>query len=118
MVSLLLFFYSIARCVAKSKKKLKGFAFCKKTCYNEEKGGAGMRGIKLERGATFVEHKGLTVRILRSGKIGVSPIMFAALEWDLRTEPPSTWEYLTEGDIRALIHDAGTFAAQLEYGRG
>lgn len=70
-----------------------------------------MRGIKLERGATFVEHKGLTVRILRSGKIGVSPIMFAALEWDLRTEPPSTWEYLTEGDIRALGEET---VAQIE----
>ena len=70
-----------------------------------------MRGIKLERGATFVEHKGLTVRILRSGKIDVSPIMFAALEWDLRTEPPSTWEYLTEGDIRALGEET---VAQIE----
>jgi hypothetical protein len=24
------------------------------------------------------------------------------LEWDLRTEPPERWEYLSEGDIRAF----------------
>ena len=70
-----------------------------------------MRGIKMTHGSTFVEHKGLTVRISRSGKVDVSPIMLSALEWDLRTELPSAWEYLTDGDIRSLGEE---IVAQIE----
>lgn len=60
-----------------------------------------MRGIRLTHGATFVEHHGVTVRISK-GKCELSPVLFPSLEWDLRTEPPDTWEYLTDGDIRGL----------------
>ncbi len=60
-----------------------------------------MRGIQLTHGATFVERHGVTVRILK-GKCELSPILFPSLEWDLRTEPPDTWCYMTEDDIRGL----------------
>ena len=60
-----------------------------------------MRGIRLTHGAIFVEKDGVTVKISR-GKCSLSPILFDSLEWDLRTEPPHTWEYMTEGDIRGL----------------
>ena len=63
-----------------------------------------MRGIQLAHGAIFVEKNGVTVRIL-NGKCELSPIMLPVLEWDLRTEPPDTWDYLTEGDVRGLGED-------------
>ena len=53
-------------------------------------------------GVTFVECDGVTVRINADGTCGtcgLSPIMFPALEWDLRTEPPATWEYIFESDL-------------------
>ena len=50
-------------------------------------------------GVTFVECDGVTVRINADGKGGLSPIMFPVLEWDLRTEPPETWEYIFESDL-------------------
>jgi hypothetical protein len=68
----------------------------------EKKEARCMRGIRLAHGVTFVEHEGLTVRISKSGEVDVSPVAFMVLEWDLRTEPPERWEYLSEGDIRAL----------------
>lgn len=61
-----------------------------------------MKGIRLSHGVTFVEYKGMTFRILPSGECGVSPILYGTLEWDLRTEPPGTWEYVGEADIKAL----------------
>ena len=63
-----------------------------------------MKGIQIIGGAAFVEHEGITVRIL-NGKCTLSPILLPSLEWDLRTEPPHTWDYLWEGDIRALGED-------------
>lgn len=61
-----------------------------------------MRGIRLSHGVTFVECDGVTVRISAKGKCELSPIMFASLEWDMRTEPPEKWRYLTESDIASL----------------
>ena len=58
-----------------------------------------MRGIRLRHGVTFVEHDGVTVRILADGTCGLSPIMFPSLEWDLRCEPPETWNYIFESDL-------------------
>ena len=58
-----------------------------------------MRGIRLSRGVTFVEQDGVTVRIKADGTCGLSPIMLPSLEWDLRTEPPETWEYIFESDL-------------------
>jgi hypothetical protein len=63
-----------------------------------------MKGIQIVGGATFVEHDGITVR-LKNGKCELSPVMLPSLEWDLRTEPPHTWDYLLESDIRALGED-------------
>ena len=61
-----------------------------------------MRGILLSHGALFVECDMLTVRVLPSGECGVSPILFGTLEWDLGKEPPDTWQYVSEGEIRAM----------------
>ena len=60
-----------------------------------------MKGIQINGGAAFVELDGITVRI-KNGKCELSPIMLPSLEWDLRTEPPHRWDYITEGDVRAL----------------
>ena len=61
-----------------------------------------MKGIKLSHGAVFVYDGLFTVKLSRSGECGPSPVTYPVLEWDLRTEPPDSWEYLTEGDIRGL----------------
>lgn len=53
-------------------------------------------------GACFVEYKGVTVRVSKDGKCKLSNISYSVLEWDLRTEPPSVWEYMLESDIKAL----------------
>ena len=47
----------------------------------------------------FVEHEGVTVRIRANGECGLSPITFSSLEWDLRTEPPHTWDYVAHSDL-------------------
>lgn len=61
-----------------------------------------MRGIRLSHGVSFIEHDGVTVRIKADGTCGLSPIMLPALEWDLRTEPPETWDYIFDSEIDAL----------------
>ena len=58
-----------------------------------------MRGIRLRHGVFFVEYGGVTVRIKADGTCGLSPITLPALEWDLRTEPPETWDYIFESDL-------------------
>ena len=58
-----------------------------------------MKGIKLSHGVIFVTDGTHTVRLLKDGTCGVSPILCESLEWDLKTEPPTSYEYLTEGDI-------------------
>ncbi len=64
-----------------------------------------MRGIRLSHGVTFVEYDGVTVRISADGKCDLSPIMLPSLEWDLRTEPPETWDYISASDIDAFGED-------------
>ena len=64
-----------------------------------------MRGIKLKHGVTFVEVDGVTVRIKSDGACELSPIMLPSLEWDLRTEPPNSWDYVYDSDIKALGED-------------
>ncbi len=61
-----------------------------------------MKGIRLSHGAIFVTDGLTTVRLLKSGECGVSPIEYEVLEWDLRTEPPDKWEYVFETELRAL----------------
>ena len=61
-----------------------------------------MRGIKLKHGVIFLEIDGVSIKIKANGEVGLSPVLFDTIEWDLRTEPPSEWEYVTEGDIRGM----------------
>ena len=61
-----------------------------------------MKGIRLSHGVVFVFDGVHTVRLSPSGKCEPSPITYHTLEHELQTEPPHTWEYLTEGDIRGL----------------
>jgi hypothetical protein len=58
-----------------------------------------MRGIRLSHGVSFVECDGVTLRIKADGICDLSPITLPALEWDLRTEPPDTWDYIFESDL-------------------
>jgi hypothetical protein len=58
-----------------------------------------MRGIKLRHGVAFVEHDGVTVRIRADGTCELSPVQLPVLEWDLRTEPPESWTYITEAEL-------------------
>ena len=58
-----------------------------------------MRGIRLSHGVSFVECDGVTLRIKADGICELSPITLSALEWDLRTEPPDTWDYIFESDL-------------------
>lgn len=61
-----------------------------------------MIGIQIRNGALFVEHEGVTVRVTSTGECDVSPVLFMVLEWEMRTEPPERWEYLSESQIKAL----------------
>ena len=61
-----------------------------------------MRGIRLSHGVVFVEYEGITVKLSPDGRCDLSPVLLDSLEWDLRTEPPDRWGYLTEGEIFAL----------------
>ena len=60
-----------------------------------------MRGIKLSHGVSFVEYEGVTIRISADGKCALSPILLPSLEWELRTEPPEKWTYITDSDVDA-----------------
>jgi hypothetical protein len=61
-----------------------------------------MRGIKLSHGVIFVNDGLITVRVLPSGEVGVSPVTFQTLEWQLKNEPLDSYDYLTEGEIESL----------------
>ena len=61
-----------------------------------------MRGIRLNHGVSFVEIDGITIRIGKDGKCELSRILLPSLEWDLRTEPPETWDYIGESEIASL----------------
>ncbi len=61
-----------------------------------------MKGIRLSHGVVFVSDGIDTVRLLPTGECGTSPVLLESLEWELRTEPPHTWDYLTDGEIRSL----------------
>ena len=60
-----------------------------------------MQAIRVKSGAIFVSDGLFTVRLSR-GVCGPSPIAYEVLEWDLRTEPPENWEYLSEGELMSL----------------
>ena len=65
-----------------------------------------MEGIKLNNGTIFITDGLITVRLLASGECGLSPVLYSVVEWDLRTESPDSWEYLTEGEIMTLPNGA------------
>ncbi len=64
-----------------------------------------MRGIKLKHGVSFIEYDGVTIRINADGTCELSRILLPSLEWDLRTEPPETWDYIYDEDIALLGAD-------------
>jgi hypothetical protein len=64
-----------------------------------------MRGIKLSHGVSFVEYDGVTIRIKADGTCELSPILLPALEWQLRTEPPETWDYIFGSDLESFGED-------------
>ena len=61
-----------------------------------------MKGIRLSNGAIFVSDGLITVKLSKDGECGASPIAYEVLEWDLRTESPDKWEYVSEAELRAL----------------
>ena len=64
-----------------------------------------MRGIRLSHGVSFGECDGVTLRIKADGICELSPITLSALEWDLRTESPDTWDYIFESNINESTHE-------------
>lgn len=66
-----------------------------------------MKGIRLSHGAVFVTDGVHTVRLLPSGECGTSPVLYGALEWELRCEPPHTWDYIGEWEIQNLPDGGG-----------
>jgi hypothetical protein len=58
-----------------------------------------MKGIRLSHGVIFATDGLITVRLSKDGECGASPIAYEVLEWDLRTEPPDTWDYIFESDL-------------------
>ncbi|MBR5251020.1 MAG: hypothetical protein IKV38_03280 [Clostridia bacterium] len=72
-----------------------------------------MKAIRLKHGVVFVKIDNFTFKVLPDGTCDFSPVTFEVLEWDLKTEPPSTWEYLTQGEICSLPNDA--YQKMLEY---
>ena len=71
-----------------------------------------MKGILILRGALFVLCDNITVRVSPSGKCGISPVSYQVLEWELRTEPPHTWDYVSEEYIRSM--DGGVYDKIME----
>lgn len=61
-----------------------------------------MKGIRLSHGTVFVTDGTFTVRLLSTGECGASPVTYNTLEWELRTEPPHTWDYIWDEEIRNL----------------
>ena len=63
-----------------------------------------MIGIMLSHGVLFVKHDGVTIKV-RNGECDVASIMYESLEWDLRTEPPEKWWYVSEAEIMDMDGD-------------
>ena len=61
-----------------------------------------MKGIILSCGTVFVTDGLHTLRKTKSTDWQLSPILYQNVEWDLRTEQPDTWDYLTNSDIKGL----------------
>ena len=61
-----------------------------------------MNAIKLSHGVIFITDGTYTVRYLPSGECGPSPVGYDTVEWDLRTESPFRWDYISESELRSL----------------
>ena len=61
-----------------------------------------MRAIQVKNGGLFVEWGISTYRYTARSGWTLSPVLYSTLEWDLSSESPDSYEYLTEGDVRAL----------------
>lgn len=61
-----------------------------------------IKGMRLKHGVIFVEWGGFsTYRYTKTGW-EVSPVLYNVVEWDMRTEGPDAYEFLSESEIRAL----------------
>lgn len=65
-----------------------------------------MKGIRLKHGVSFVECDGVTVRINKDGSCELASLLLPSLEWDLRCEPPESWDYIYDSDIDSLCENA------------
>ncbi len=61
-----------------------------------------IKGIQLKNGVIFVEWGGFSTYRYNGEAWDVSPVLYRVVEWDMRTEGPDAFEYLSEGEIRAL----------------
>ena len=61
-----------------------------------------IKGIRLKHGVIFVEWGGFSTYRYNGEAWEVSPVLYKVVEWDMRTESPDSWEYMTEGDVRGL----------------
>lgn len=61
-----------------------------------------MNGIRLSHGVTFITDGLITVRVLKNGECGISPVTYNTLEWELQSESPKKWEYVTQGEIESM----------------
>ena len=61
-----------------------------------------MKGIAYPFGTIFVTDGRYTLRKTKRTDWQISPVSFSSIEWDLRTEPPDTWTYLTEEEIKDI----------------
>ena len=59
-----------------------------------------MKGIAYPFGTIFVTDGGYTLRKTKRTDWQISPVSFSSIEWDLRTENPNTWSYLSEQEIK------------------
>ncbi|MBE6656637.1 MAG: hypothetical protein E7609_07235 [Ruminococcaceae bacterium] len=62
-----------------------------------------IKGIQIKNGTLFVEWGGFsTYRYTERDGWEVSRYLYSVVEWDMKNEGPDAFEFLTEGDIRAL----------------
>lgn len=71
-----------------------------------------MIGIRIKNGATFIKEGLFTFKVTRDGEVSVSDVMFEIVEHDMSHEPVDSWDYLTEGEIKAM--DGGVYEKVIE----
>ena len=71
-----------------------------------------MTGIRIKNGATFIKEGLFTFKVTGDTEVSVSDVMFEIVEHDMSHEPADSWDYLTEGDIKAM--DGGVYEQVIE----